>query len=149
MSKQRSGLFNQRRAYQYQCCVPTPPPVKTIISMNYTMGVEFGTDGSFFMFMVDDEYAFVTLNTAEATNILLSVNDINGNPIIPSLDFLNNNTLKFTFIQGATISSTIIPPNSFVVDNVNNYVTLTSIDLTFTPNVTFINGPITIQIETL
>lgn len=145
MSKQRSGLFNQRRAYQYQCCVP-PPPVKTIISMNYTIDT-LGRPESNGVFNFSVNNLTLTLNTADATGIILNINDNNGNPIIPSLDFLNNNTLKITFIQGAIISSTIISPNSFELNIA--YSTLTSIDLTFMPNQIFTNGPITIQIETL
>lgn len=124
------------------------PPIKTIISMSYTIDT-LGRPDSNGVFNFSVNNLILTLNTATATGIILNINDNNGNPIIPSLDFLNNNTLKFTFIQGATISSTIIPPNSFeLVANIS-YSTLTSIDLTFTPNQIFTNGPVTIQIETL
>ena len=131
-----------------------PPPVKTIISMNYTIGnfpfpvspYPLG-NGEFMLKDIGDE-GFID-DTANAAGILLSVNDNNGNPIIPSLSFLNNNTLKFTLIQGNLSSSTIIPPNSFVFNAQQWYETLTSVDLTFMPNQIFTNGPITIQIETL
>lgn len=77
--------------------------------------------------------------------------DDNDSQFIPSLDFLNNNTLLFTFTFGTVSINTISPPNNFLYDGVH-YNSTTSSFLTFNPpNTTFDMSiePYTIKIQVL
>ncbi len=136
--------------------VPPPPAATILVNNNYSY-----CDGFFVAYLshfYTDEIFLCNstppiINTNDINLFYINEYDDNGSQFIPSLDFLNNNTLLFTFTFGTVSINTISPPNNFSYDYLNlRYISTTSSFLTFNPPNTNFNmsiEPYTIKIQVL
>jgi Leucine-rich repeat (LRR) protein len=165
MSKQRSGLFNQRRAYQYQCCVPPPPPplpqdtgvvinFKKVVTSTITYGAPEngyytinGNNERFFMpggVVLENInivlYTFITIYSPSITYLYLEDSGISAVP-----DLTNLTSLIGLYFAKDSLTGFTNNPNKF--PSSLQTLKLSSCNLSFVPDLTNLTHLIDLELN--